>query len=86
MSVWRNDINCRYIFIFPVNNLARKALKLDNIQSGYKHLFVKDTVRITHGFVHILTTFYCFGSLFAPFQIANYVFHQTSTRENDIMI
>ena len=26
MSVWRNDMNCRYIFMFPLKNLARKGL------------------------------------------------------------
>ena len=26
ISMWSNDIKCKYIFIFPLQNLARKAL------------------------------------------------------------
>ena len=26
MSVWRNDIKCKYMFMFPLKNLARKVL------------------------------------------------------------
>ena len=26
MSVWRNDIKCKYMFLFPLKNLARKEL------------------------------------------------------------
>ena len=26
MSVWRNDIKCKYMFMFPLKNLARKEL------------------------------------------------------------
>ena len=31
MSVWRNDIKCKYMFMFPLNNLARKELSEDAI-------------------------------------------------------
>ena len=27
-SMWRNDIKCKYMFMFPLKNLARKGLKL----------------------------------------------------------
>ena len=28
MSVWRNDIKCKYMFMFPLNNLAHKELTI----------------------------------------------------------
>ena len=28
ISIWSNDIKCKYMFMFPLNNLARKELTL----------------------------------------------------------
>ena len=37
ISMWRNDIKCKYMFLFSLNNLARKGLK------GIKMYWIKST-------------------------------------------
>ena len=40
MSMWRNEINCRYICMFPVENLVHKRLRwiLVGLSISYWHL------------------------------------------------
>ena len=34
VSMWSNDIKCKYMFIFPLQNLARKELIISPVSEG----------------------------------------------------
>ena len=33
--MWRNDMKCKYMFMFPLKNLARKGLKILQLKHQY---------------------------------------------------
>ena len=37
--MWRNDTKCKYMFMFPVKNLARKGLRSGTMLSGSHYRF-----------------------------------------------
>ena len=45
MSVWRNDINCRYMFMFPLKKITRK--RLINVTDASEHLTDSDSGSVT---------------------------------------
>ena len=56
MSVWRNDIKCKYMFMFPLKNLARKGLieiSIANIAAKYDN---KSKIKSILTVSYLLTT------------------------------
>ena len=50
----------------PVNDHTKNYNSItSSLVILYKYLFVHDFVRLAHGFTHILTKLYCFGSTFS---------------------
>ena len=51
MSVWRNDIKCKYMFMFPLKNWARKELMSNTL--GYT-VYMCSRTNYYHGIIFIV--------------------------------